>query len=146
MESSQSEGLGLSLALFMGAILGVLALLAVPVWLAARPVVYDNPVLAKRDPLLNGPIVGHRDDRAIPLAMLKHQQLIDPKVVAALNAKLVETKLPGSKLAKADNAERPESHRPARRTAERNVGTPVAQLQPERRERSGFFLFNLFGG
>jgi hypothetical protein len=140
MDQTDSEGLGLSLAIFLGALLGVLVLLAVPVWLAVRPEVYENPVLPRETPLLNGPIAGYQPVSPIPLALLKREPIVDPKTVAALNAKVAKPKL-----ASAEKAE-PQQHRPLRRTVQRGSTAPVAELEPERRQRSGFFLFDLFGG
>lgn len=130
MNASESEGLGLSVLIYMGAILGALALLALPVYLANRPQVYDNPTLpplAQTDPLLNGPIVGKRVSTRVPLALLKRETIVDPKLVAALNARA--EKAPVRHVATVRHAR----------------GTPVAELQPEPRH-SGFFLFRLFGG
>jgi hypothetical protein len=112
----------------MAAIIGALALVALPVYLANRPQVYENPPLARADPLLSGPIIGERVSTRIPVALLRHETIVDPKVVAALNAKLKE----------------PEHSAPVR-TAQRGSGTPVAELQPAPRH-SNFFLFRLFGG
>ncbi|HEY5380533.1 MAG TPA: hypothetical protein VIJ78_13495 [Pseudolabrys sp.] len=129
MNPSDSEGLGLSVLIYMAAILGGLALIAGPVYLVNRPQVYENPRLARADPLLNGPIVGKRVSTRVPLALLKHEPIVDPKIVAALNAKTKKT----------------EPHRTTHQVAERSRGTPVAELQPEPR-RPTFFLFRLFGG
>lgn len=128
MDSSESHGLGLSLLIYVAAIAGTLALVAVPVYVANAPEVYENPPLARADPLLNGPIVGKRVSSSVPLAILKRETLVDPAIVAALNAKAKK--------------EAPVRH-PVQRTAHRAAGTPVADLQPER-PRHSFFLFNLF--
>lgn len=129
MNPSDSEGLGLSVLIYMAAIVGGLALIVGPVYLANKGQVYENPALVRADPLLNGPIIGERVSTRIPLALLKHESIIDPKVVAALNAKTKKT----------------EPHRATHQVAARSRGTPVAELQPEPRRQS-FFLFRLFGG
>jgi hypothetical protein len=67
--------------------------------------------------------------------MLKHPQIVDPKLVAELNAKL-DTKTRGAK---------PARHEVAHQAVRHERAAAVAEL-PERPERSGFFLFNLFGG
>ena len=46
MNSNETEGLGLSVLIYMAAILGGLALLALPVYLASETQVYANPPLA----------------------------------------------------------------------------------------------------
>jgi len=131
LEDMADEGLGGSVAIYAGAILGTLGLIAVPLYIALSPQVYENPPIEPLDPLLQGPIVGNRVSTPMPLAHLKHETLVDPKYVAELNAGLRK-----------------------REPAARHVGGPalvrergpaIAEL-PQRRERSGFFLFNLFGG
>jgi hypothetical protein len=132
MTSSETDGLGASVAIYLAAILGVLALLALPVYLATRPQVYDIPPLAHADPLLEGPIIGERMPTTPALAVLQNKPIVDPKVVAALNAKVKEPE---------HHVSYNVSHRVVRRRAE----TPVAQLPDEPRQPQ-FFLFKLFGG
>ncbi len=130
MTRSESEGLGLSLLLYAAVIAGVLTAVALPVYFANAPKVYDNPPLASADPLLNSPIIGERVTTRVPLAHLQRKAIVDPAVVAALNAK----------------AKKPEPARHSVRQAlERARRTPVAELQPEP-THSTFFLFKLFGG
>ena len=130
MNSSESEGLGLSLVVYLAAIFGILAVVALPVYLANKAKTYDNPPLAQSDPLLNGPIIGNRVSARVPLARLKREQIVDPALVRALN----------------EDAEKNEPiHHPVHRTARRSDSTPVADLQAEPK-RHTFFLFDLFGG
>jgi hypothetical protein len=129
MGNPESEGLGLSVLVYMAALTGTLAVLAVPAYFATRPVVYANPPLARSDPL-RGPIVGARLDTPFPLARLERATLVDPTIAAGLSAR-------------AKKAE-PE-HRVTHRVARRPTGTPIAELQPERK-RPTFSLFGLFGG
>ena len=130
MNSSESEGLGLSLLVYMAAIFGILAVVALPVYLANKAEVYDNPPLVRADPLLNGPIIGNRVNERVPLARLKREAIVDPALVRALNA----------------DAEKAEPVRQSvSRTARRADRTPVADLQDEPKRRT-FFLFDLFGG
>ncbi|MBS0248705.1 MAG: hypothetical protein JSR61_18970 [Proteobacteria bacterium] len=119
------------MAIYMGAIVAALGVMAVPVYWAVAPQVYDNPPPEPLDPLLNGPIVGKRVSTPIPLAFLKHPDIVDPKLVAELNAKAKPASRPRHDVV----------HKPARRER----AAAVAEL-PDRPERSGFFLFNLFGG
>lgn len=127
MDSTDSEGLGLSVLVYLGAILGALALLAVPAYYATRAEVHANPPLAQADPLLNGPIVGDRLAGRFPLARLQRQTLVDPETVALL----------------APKAKKSEPTRAVARPAPRATGTPVATLQTER-SRPAVFPFNLF--
>jgi len=130
MTRSESEGLGLSLLIYAAAIAGVLTAVALPVYIANAPRVYDNPPLANADPLLNGPIIGERVSNRVPLGHLQRKTIVDPAVVAALNAK----------------AERPKPvHHAVRRNEDRATRTPVAELRAEPKHAT-FFLFRLFGG
>ena len=130
MDTSDSGGLGASVLLYMAAVVGALALMAVPVYLANAPQVYENAPLARPDPLLNGPIIGNRPAIGLPVALLKRQDIIDPATLAALGAK--------------EKRQAATPHSPQQRTAHRAGGTSVADLQPERPRRSSFFPFNLF--
>ena len=128
MEGTNSEGLGLSVLLYLGAIFGAFMLLAFPIYWALQPQVYDNPKLAQSNPLLNGPIVGERAAGGFPLAVLQRQIIADAETTALLN--------PRKK--KADPAPRT-----ATRTARRETGTPMAELRVEQ-PRPAVFPFNLF--
>ena len=129
MDETESEGLGLSVLLYLGAIFGAFALLAVPVYWAVQPQVYDNPKLAQSSPLLNGPIVGERLASRFPIAVLQPQIIADAETKALLNAKTKKAEPPP---------------RPTIRTARRDTaGTPVAELRSER-PRPAIFPFNLF--
>jgi len=132
MEVSGRDGLGLSVAIYMAAIVGTMGVLAVPIYMAVAPQVYANPRLEPPDPLLNGPIVGKRVSTPVPLALLKHPVLADPAVVAELNAR--------TKQAKPARHDVATHQRPRREPA-----AAVAEVR-EPRERSTFSFFNLFGG
>lgn len=127
MHASDSEGLGLSVLVYLGAVFGALALLAVPAYYATRAEVHANPPLAQSDPLLKGPIIGDRIAGSFPLAVLQRQSLVDAETTAFLKPKR-----------KTEPAQRVAS-RPARRDA----GTPMAELQTER-GRPAMFPFSLF--
>lgn len=126
IEQLSQEGLGGSVTIYISAIAGVLALIAAPVYLAIAPTVYDNPPPEPLDPLLQGPIVGGRVSTPMRLAHLKSEVIVDPKVIAELNR-------------------RPAPRQTARSAPAQERGTAIAEL-PERRNQTGFFLFNLFGG
>lgn len=131
LQDMADEGLGGSVAIYAGAILGVLGLIAVPIYVAVSPQVYDNPPIEPLDPLLQGPIIGNRVSTPMPLAHLEQKVLVDPKYVAELNARLKKRA--------------PARQQVAQPTRVRERGPAIAEL-PQQRERSGFFLFNLFGG
>jgi hypothetical protein len=126
MTSADSEGLGLSVLAYLGAIFGALALLGMPVYYATRGEIHENPPLAQSDPLLNGPLTTDRASGRFPLAMLQKQVLAEAETAKVLT--------PKSK--KAEHAERSTP-----RTPRRDNGTPVAQLQTE---RARIFPFSLF--
>ena len=129
MNSSETDGLGLSVLIYMSAILGGLALFAVPAYVATRPQVYANPPLARANPLLNGPVIGERDLAPAPLAILKHRIIVDPKIVAALNAKIKQ----------------PEQRRAASQEAQRPSRQKVAEVRDQPQRPTSFFQM-LFGG
>lgn len=129
MDTSASEGLGFSVAIYVAAVACVFVLIAVPVYWANGPTVYDNPTLARSGPLMNGPIVGRQVSSAVPLVMLKRQTIVDPAILAGLNAKAEK------------HAAKP--RHATQKVAPRSMGTPVADLQPDRTRRS-FFPFSLF--
>ena len=128
MDASDTEGLGFSVLVYLGAVFGALALLAAPVYYATRGEVHANPALAQSDPLLKGSIISDRGANRFPLASLQRQSLIDAETTAFLKPKPK----------KAEPAQRVAS-RPARR----NAGTPMAELRTER-DRPSLFPFNLF--
>ena len=128
MNMSESEGLGFSAVVYLGAILGALALLAVPAYYATRADVHANPPLAQSDPLLKGTIISDSAATRFPLATLQRQSLADAETTAFLKPRK-----------KAEPAPRVAARPPARRRA----GTPVAELQTER-SRPSLFPFNLF--
>lgn len=128
MNLDETEGLGLSVLIYVAAIFGGLAVLGLPIYLALKPTVYDNPPLAQADPLLNGPVIGARQVARAPLAMLKHRVIVDPEVVAALNAKIKQ----------------PAPH-VSHQTAQRPRGQSVAENRDMPQRPASFFQL-LFGG
>jgi hypothetical protein len=127
MNTSDSEGLGLSVLVYLGAIFGALALLALPAYYLTRAEVHENPSLAQSDPLLNAPIIGDRAAGRFPLAALQRQNLADAETARFLTPK----------------AKKAAATRLAARPARRDTGTPVAELQGER-SRPAVFTFSLF--
>ena len=128
MEMSGRDGLGFSVAIYMGAIVGTMGVLGLPLFMALGPQVYENPRPRPLNPLLNGPIVGKRVSTPLPLALLDKPVLVDPAVVAQLNERTRQAK--------------PARHVVAHQPVRRERAAAVAELP----QRSGFSLFNLFGG
>jgi hypothetical protein len=129
MNTSDSEGLGLSVLVYLGAVLGALALLAVPAYYATRAEVHQNPPLAQSNPLLNGTVIIDRLATRFPLELLQRQNLADAETVATLKAKTAKKAEP--------------TPRVAARATRRVSGTPMAELQTER-NRPAMFPFSLF--
>jgi len=125
-DSDDSEGLGLSLLIYMAAIIGALAVFALPLYWLVQPTVLENLPLARGD--LNGPVIGYRGPTSFPLALLHKPTIVDPAVVAALNANAAKSS--------------PTKHA-SHRIAQRPRTTSMAEVQPERQRRP-FFLFSLF--
>lgn len=128
MNSTDREGLGLSVLVYLGAIFGALVLLATPLYYATRGEVHAIPPLAQADPLLNVSLTGDRNATRYPLANLQRQSLIDAETTAFLKPKTKKAEAPP---------------RAAARTARRDAGTPMAELQTERRAGTAF-PFSLF--
>lgn len=87
--NNHDEGLGGSIGIYALAMLGALALFALPAYWATSPTVYENPgVTASRLP--GGPAYLNRPAE-FPLAVLRTQQIVDPTMLAELNAKSATT-------------------------------------------------------
>jgi hypothetical protein len=119
------EGLGTSLLVYVGALLGALGLILWPVYYANEPIVLDNVNSATVHEIL-----APRSDN-FPLALLKHNDIVTPATLATLDAKLQDGKSQHVTAV---------SHRTAPRARTENS---VAGLMPERPARS-FFPFSLF--
>jgi hypothetical protein len=80
MSPYDDDSLGLSVLLYVAALLGVLAVVVVPVYLANKSTVQKNPGITAA--------AGFEPSRprVFPLSHLKAPQIVDPAVVAKLNA------------------------------------------------------------
>jgi hypothetical protein len=112
------EGLAGSVLVYVAILFGALGLFALPVYYANQPTVLKNP-----DAATVGDMLAARAGR-FPLAMLKHDDIVNSTTLAALNAK--------PKHATA-------AHHPAQRLHTENS---VAGLASERSH--GLFPFSLF--
>jgi hypothetical protein len=126
----RDQGLGLSLLVYVGALVLGLGLIVSPVLWAAGPTEYQNPELPKYDITSSRPLATQH--RQIPLARLKREEIVDQTMLAALNARAAKT--------------REARERPARRPTH----TAYAQAQahddeaPQQRPRRSGFFFSLF--
>jgi len=111
------EGLGLSLLVYFGVMVAVLAIVAVPIYWLNGPTIYPNPQLAAANAAPGGPLYEHRERREFPLAVLKSQPIVDAAMLAQVNAKAAKPARTASRPAR-HYAQAPESdtpERPARR-------------------------------
>ena len=89
MNAHHKEGLGLSLLVYLAAMLGNLAALVVPVYLANGPTVLQSPDARMQ---ANRIFNARRYDRRFPVARLEHQAIVDPAMLAELSAKAKDSK------------------------------------------------------
>lgn len=126
------EGLGLSLLIYAGAIVGALALVAGPIVWANSATVYENATLhARASDAPGGPLAGRPNRNEFPVALLKHPAIVD----AATLAKVEEAAQTPAKPVRAAN--RPAKHR-------RYAQAPEADAPPEARPQRRGFFFSLF--
>ena len=102
MNTSDSEGLGLSVLVYLGAVLGALALLAVPAYYATRAEVHQNPPLAQSNPLLYGTVISDRVATRFPLELLQRQNLAEVDPVVNLKPKTAKKAEPAPRVAARD--------------------------------------------
>jgi hypothetical protein len=107
MDPQVDEGLGGSVAIYAAAMAGALAAIMLPIYFANAPAVYKNSGPKSFSEIL----AARAEARQYPLAKLEQPQIVDPAVVAALNAK-----------ADARRARSKENHRPVQRN--RRTATP----------------------
>lgn len=126
MINRRDEGLGLSVVVYAAVMVAGLALLVTPVVWASGPTEYANPELPKYD-ITSSRSLAHQQKR-IPLARLKREEIVDAKMLASLN----------TKPAKAERAREARSERPSR--PPRNA---YAQAHDDEapRQRRGWSLF-----
>lgn len=81
----RNDGLGLSLLIYLTAMLCGLSVVALPLYFAMRPTVIENAnahMLKERDTLIVG-----ASQKPFPLLRLKQPPVVDPATVAKMNAK-----------------------------------------------------------
>lgn len=127
-DEGKYEGMGLSVVVYVIAMMCGLALFALPVVWANSARVYDNPGVSAMH-TLGGPAYANRRAQ-FPLANLKEEQIISPAMLAELNAK-----------ARQEKKEKPQ--RTARSSAPSHRSYAQVQDEPaeQRPARRGFFSF-----
>lgn len=83
MSPSDDDALGFSALLYLAALLGALALFVMPVYLVNGPTVIKNPSPSA----VSAALAARQNDGNFPLARLKHEDIVDPAIVQALNDK-----------------------------------------------------------
>lgn len=118
MNQPRDQGLGLSLLVYVGALLGGLFLFVAPVLWAAGPTEYPNPPLPSYDITSSRPLFDQH--RQVPLARLKREDIVDQKALASLNAKTEKPKREAqervSRSARTAYAQAPDDDAPQQRT------------------------------
>jgi hypothetical protein len=129
MYRAREEGLGLSLAVYALLMAAALTLIITPVLWAYGPTEYTNPQLPKYD-ITSSRTLAHQQ-KQVPLARLKREEIIDAKMLAAINTKPAKT----------------ERVREARERPSRAARTAYAQAHDNDeapRTRRGVFGWSLF--
>jgi hypothetical protein len=129
MINRRDEGLGLSVLLYAGVMAAALALLITPVLWASGPTEYPNPQLPKYD-ITSSRTLAYQQ-KQIPLARLKREEIVDAKMLASINTKPAKS----------------ERVREARERPSRAARTAFAQAPDHddtARPRRGLFGWSLF--
>ena len=129
MINRRDEGLGLSVLVYAGMMVAALALLVTPVLWASGPTEYSNPELPKYDITSSRPLAYQQ--KQIPLARLKREEIVSATMLAAINAKP----------AKAERV-REARERPSR--AARTAFAQAPDHDEAARPRRGLFGWSLF--
>lgn len=136
MHQSHSEGLGLSLAIYLAALCGAFTLVAWPIYYANSPTVIENVgVQASGSPLAK-PLYADHTGEPFPLTLLKKQEIVDAQSRAALESFAKANEAPQRRAATA-------SARP-QHTREQAASNEYASERPQQKQRSFFPFFSLF--
>jgi hypothetical protein len=130
LSDHNSRCLGVSLAIYLIAVAFGLVLFVSPVLLANGPTKFDNPGLAAYDPPPGTVLIPQRARNSFPLAFLKHEEIVDPALVAELNAKAKKAEMSHHLASRTGQSVRPEA--PSQNTR---------YAQPANSGRSFFSLF-----
>src|ERR1700687_1968564 len=87
MSSDHNQGLGVSVAIYMIALVCGLALFVLPVLVISGPSKFENVGIAAYEPPPGTLLIPQRARNAGPLAVLQHEDLVDSTLAAELNAK-----------------------------------------------------------
>jgi hypothetical protein len=126
---AREEGLGLSLAVYALLMAAALTLIITPVLWAYGPTEYVNPELPKYD-ITSSRTLAHQQ-KQIPLARLKREEIVDAKMLAAIKTRPAKTE-----------RVREARERPSR--PPRNAYAQAHDYNEAPRQRRGLFGFSLF--
>ena len=113
MSLYEDKDLGVSLLIYMAAILCTLAVFMVPVFLANGPTVLPNPSAQ----IARSMLTARRNDSSFPVAHLKEKAIVSPALLAALNAKAEKAKAIRDRTVHAVPRRHEASHAPQWRTS-----------------------------
>jgi hypothetical protein len=130
MYRARDEGLGLSLAVYALLMAAALTLIITPVLWAYGPTEYRNPELPKYDITSSRPLA--HQQKQVPLARLKREEIVDAKMLASIN----------TKPAKTERVREARSERPSRAARTAYAQAPDHEETP--RQRRGLFGWSLF--
>lgn len=137
MNSTSSQGLGLSLAIYLTALFGGLTLVVWPIYYANSPTVIENVAVPTQISPLSKPLYADHRGEAFPLALLKKPDIVDAQSLAALNS---YAKAPAAQPRRAATATTGAVHQPREHTASSDY---ASEQRPQQR-RSFFPFFSLF--
>jgi hypothetical protein len=112
MSPYEDKDLGLSLLIYMVAILCTLAVFVVPVVLVNGPTVLPNPSAKAARSVL----AAHLNESSFPVAHLKEKDIVSPALLTALNAKAKKAKAIRDRAVHAVPRRHEATHPPQRRT------------------------------
>ena len=138
MNSTSSQGLGLSLAVYLAALFGGLTLVVWPIYYANSPTVIENTAQPMQGSPLAKPLYADRRGEAFPLALLKKPDIVDAQSLAALNSYAkAPAALQPRRAAASTGAVRPQH--------EQTASTEYAAERQRPQQRRSFFpFFSLF--
>jgi hypothetical protein len=137
MNSTSTEGLGLSLAIYLAVLFGGLTLVVWPIYYANSPTVIENTAQPMQGSPLAKPLYADHRGEAFPLALLKKPDIVDAQSLAALNS---YAKAPAAQPRRAA-ATTVTARQPREHTASSDY---ASEQRPQQQRRSFFPFFSLF--
>ncbi len=137
MNSTSSQGLGLSLAIYLAVLFGGLTLVVWPIYYANSPTVIENTAQPMQSSPLAKPLYADRRGEAFPLALLKKPDIVDAQSLAALNSYAKASAAQPRRAAATTGSAHPQH--------EQTASTEYAAERQRPQQRRSFFpFFSLF--